>query len=562
MMSEGDPLIPSCRDGTAKPRVFATQWLAAIREMVGERGESEELLAGESDVSVLNRVAQSNIPATIQLQTLARSLGVTYESDLASLSPSATFLEGFSIAFAREHCVLGVVGENDRLFLAVGSIDSWRLADVVSRHLGRSIEFLFAPPERVQAAINLAYQQRDGRAQTLVDTIDRSDVLPELNRLSQDEDLLDVDDRAPVIKLVNLILFEAVKARASDVHIQPYEERLVVRSRIDGVLFDTIDVPKHLQEEVLSRFKVMGKMNIAEKRLPQDGRATVQVGDRLIDLRIASLPTSHGERVVIRLLDKSARLYTLGELGMPKGILDPFSELIHMEHGLILVTGPTGSGKSTTLYGALQDMDAKNRNVVTLEDPIEYQLDGISQTQINEKKGLSFAKGLRNILRQDPDIIMVGEIRDYETAEMAIQSALTGHMVFSTLHTNDAASAVTRLLDLDVEPYLVASSVVAVLAQRLIRRVCPDCSEPQTPTKDNLRRLRLGPSDPPTRKRPCGAWLRSVSWHRLSGAYRDIRTARRGRACAEPYSVARQCLRHPRVGCLAWDASFARRWTF
>jgi general secretion pathway protein E len=217
-------------------------------------------------------------------------------------------------------------------------------------------------------------------------------------------------------------------------------------------------------------------MDIAEKRLPQDGRATVCVGDRVIDLRLATMPTSHGERVVVRLLDKSARLYQLAEIGMEPTIRERFHRLIQIEHGLILVTGPTGSGKSTTLYAALQELDTSTRNAVTLEDPIEYQLDGISQTQINTKKGMTFASGLRSVLRQDPDIIMLGEIRDRETAVMAIQSALTGHMVFSTLHTNDAASAVTRLLDLGIEPYLVSSSLLAVLAQRLVRRICPDCS--------------------------------------------------------------------------------------
>jgi general secretion pathway protein E len=294
------------------------------------------------------------------------------------------------------------------------------------------------------------------------------------------EDLLDSSGQAPVIKLVNSILFDAIKARASDVHVQPQEDRLLVRQRIDGVLFDALTIPRDFQEEVVTRCKVLGRMNIAEKRLPQDGRASVRVGDRLIDLRIASLPTSFGERVVIRFLDKSARLYTLEELGMDLETLRIFRRLIKREHGLLLVTGPTGSGKSTTLYAALQEINAKDLNVLTLEDPIEYQLDGISQTQINEKKGMTFAGGLRNILRQDPDIIMVGEIRDRETAEMAIQSALTGHLVFSTLHTNDAASAVTRLLDLGIEPYLVASSLIAVIAQRLVRRVCPACPARQS----------------------------------------------------------------------------------
>jgi general secretion pathway protein E len=340
--------------------------------------------------------------------------------------------------------------------------------------------------------INIAYQQRSGEAQTLIESLDRSEVLSDLQSLVGREDLLDVAGRAPVIRLVNLMLFEAVKGGASDVHIQPYEERLVVRFRIDGVLFDAFAVPKPLQEEVVSRIKVVGKMNIAEKRLPQDGRATVQVGDRRIDLRIASLPGSHGERVVLRLLDKSARLYTLPEVGMDDQVLVQFRDIIRMEHGLILVTGPTGSGKSTTLYAALQEINSRDRNVVTLEDPIEYQIDGISQTQINTKKGLTFAAGLRSVLRQDPDIIMVGEIRDEETAVMAIQSALTGHLVFSTLHTNDAASAVTRLLDLGIEPYLISSSLLAVLAQRLVRKICSECCQEYPTSNQDVEFLKQG----------------------------------------------------------------------
>ena len=290
-------------------------------------------------------------------------------------------------------------------------------------------------------------------------------------------DLLQDQSATPVIELVNRILFDAVQQQASDIHFQPVENAMVVRMRMDGVLFDTREIPKSLQEEVLTRIKVAGRMDIAEKRLPQDGRATVHVGQRVIDLRIASMPSSHGERIVVRLLDKSARLYRLPELGMDPLSLERFRNAISVEHGLILVTGPTGSGKSTTLYSALQELDTRERNAVTLEDPIEYQLEGISQTQINLKKGMTFASGLRSVLRQDPDIIMVGEIRDAETAMMAVQAALTGHLVFSTLHTNDAASAVTRMMDLGIEPYLLASSLVSVLAQRLVRRSCPDCRE-------------------------------------------------------------------------------------
>jgi general secretion pathway protein E len=280
-----------------------------------------------------------------------------------------------------------------------------------------------------------------------------------------------------VIKLVNLMLFDAAKRRASDVHVQPLEEGLVVRLRIDGVLFDHLHPGKHLHDEIVSRIKVMGGMDIAEKRLPQDGRTTVRVGQRLIDVRISTIPTAHGERVVLRLLDKGARLYDLTELGMADDVLQRFEELVGRSHGMILMTGPTGSGKSTTLYAALQRIDYKQLNVVTLEDPIEYHLAGISQTQVSERKGMTFATGLRNVLRQDPDVIMVGEIRDQETARLAVQSALTGHLVLSTLHTNDAVGAIARLLDLGIEPYLVADALLGVGAQRLVRLICLKCKQ-------------------------------------------------------------------------------------
>ncbi len=413
---------------------------------------------------------------TDSLSELADALQCPLHDDLTSLTPSTDFLKQFSIAYARSHHVLGFQ-DDGRVLVAICDRDGYEHLDIISRALRTAAEPIVAGREQIRSAINAAYSDRSSQAQEVIDAIDRDTVLGEVNALAAREDLLDTAGRAPIIRLVNHLLFDAVKAGASDVHIQPYEDRVMVRKRIDGVLFDTFEIPKAVQEEVLTRVKVLGKMNIAEKRLPQDGRATVQLGDRTVDLRIASLPTSHNERIVIRLLDKSARLYTLGELGMPPHYLGTFRKLITRDHGMILVTGPTGSGKSTTLYGALQEINSHDCNVLTLEDPIEYQLDGISQTQINEKKGMTFASGMRSVLRQDPDIIMVGEIRDSETAVMAIQASLTGHLVFSTLHTNDAASAVTRLLDLGIEPYLVSSSLVAVLAQRLVRRLCPDCKQ-------------------------------------------------------------------------------------
>jgi general secretion pathway protein E len=444
------------------------------------------------DACPLGMALSAGLDQSATARAVAEAIGAEHVDRLPTdARPSARFMDAIPIGYARRHKVMGLASDNGAMPVLVANVAELQQVDVLARHLSCPIKPIIAPASEITTLINSAYEQRTGQTQVFVEGMDRT-VLDEVRQMEGREDLLDTSGRAPVIKLVNLIFFEAVQQMASDIHVQPYEEHVVVRFRIDGVLFDAFELPKSVQDEMTSRIKVMGRMNIAEKRLAQDGRATVQVGDRMIDLRIASLPTSFGERVVIRLLDKSARLYTLGELGMEPGELAKFRELIGIEHGLILVTGPTGSGKSTTLYAALQEINATERNVLTLEDPIEYQLPGISQTQVSDRKGMTFASGLRHVLRQDPDIIMVGEIRDHETAVMAIQSALTGHLVFSTLHTNDAATAVTRLLDLGIEPYLVASSVAGVLAQRLVRRVCPACAERHTPQPGALDRLTRG----------------------------------------------------------------------
>ena len=468
------------------------RWIAQILSSgfvaAGER-QIQSLKECTTAEEICNWANVVGLPNDDLNRCFADSLSLPWNSSLAAMTPSAQFVERFPISLAREHQVMGFEASENAMPVALGNFDSIAQLDVLSRFFDCPLDPFFAPAIQIESTINSAYELRNSQTAATIESLDTNEALLSLVQSSEREDLLDSSGRSPVIRLVNSVLFDAVLSRASDIHFQPTEQDLSVRFRIDGVLFDQFRIPKASQEEVLSRIKIIGEMNIAEKRLPQDGRASVQIGDRLIDLRIASLPTSFGERIVVRLLDKSARLYTLEELGMPQRLLTEFRSLIHLEHGLILVTGPTGSGKSTTLYAGLQEINTNYSNIVTLEDPIEYQLGGISQTQISEKKGLTFADGLRSVLRQDPDVIMVGEIRDEETANMAIQSALTGHMVFSTLHTNDAPSAVSRLLDLGVEPYLVASSLLGVLAQRLVRRICPDCIAPSQNPVDDLKRL-------------------------------------------------------------------------
>ena len=299
-------------------------------------------------------------------------------------------------------------------------------------------------------------------------------------------------NRPPVIRLVNDILFRALQLRASDIHVHPYETKLQIRYRIDGILYDVLSLNRNVLSLIISRIKVMAAMDIAERRMPQDGRCSVRLGQREIDLRVSTVPTSYGERAVLRLLDKSSGIYGLNELGLWNDDLKRLDSVLGRTHGVIFVTGPTGSGKSTTLYACLQRINSAEKNVITIEDPIEYQLSGISQIQVATKKGMTFITALRHVLRQDPDVIMIGEVRDQETARMAIQSSLTGHLVFSTLHTNDSAGAVSRLLDLGVEPYLVSSSLIAVMAQRLVRRICPDCKKIYEPTAHEMRELGLG----------------------------------------------------------------------
>ncbi len=408
---------------------------------------------------------------------------------------SRRFVERIPIHFARRHALIGLdTDQADIIEVFASDAAVQATVDNLGLTLACEVQLRVASDQEIQAAINQAYQQRQTDIEEVASTIAGPEAV-DVENLEADGDLLDDATRAPVIKLVNLMLFDAVKRRASDLHVQAKEDGVVIRLRIDGVLFDYLETGGFMLEEIVSRIKVMGGMDIAEKRLPQDGRTTVRIGERIVDLRISTIPTAHGERAVLRLLDKSARLYELPELGIAEDVREKLAELIQRSHGMILITGPTGSGKSTTLYSALQQIDYQRLNVVTLEDPIEYHLPGISQTQVSARKGMTFAKGLRSLLRQDPDVIMVGEIRDVETARLAIQSSLTGHLVLSTLHTNDAPGAVARLLDLGIEPYLVADSLLAVGAQRLVRKVCRKCSSEAAPSPSELRDLRIRARD-------------------------------------------------------------------
>ena len=354
---------------------------------------------------------------------------------------------------------------------------------------GRSLRVFVAPPSAIASSIELCYYRKEHSPEDFMKEIKTPENGKNLRTQSTTDDLLKVIEEAPVTQLVNLTLLDAVKSRASDIHFEPFESRFRIRYRIDGVLYEQPSPPRHIEDALISRLKIMAKIDIAEKRLPQDGMTRVKVGDREIDIRVSTVPVAEGERVVLRLLDKESSLLPLTSLGMSETVLNKFNSLLKETNGIIIVSGPTGSGKTTTLYASLQSLDATRRNIMTIEDPIEYQLQNIAQIQVKPKIGLTFANGLRHILRQDPDVILVGEIRDLETAEISIRASLTGHLVFSTLHTNDAPGAVMRLVDMGVERYLVAECLKAVLAQRLVRKLCTSCKRPVALDQNTRKQL-------------------------------------------------------------------------
>ncbi len=445
-----------------------------------ERLEECRRIAGASGDSLDRVILQKEyLDEGTLLQVYARALGFEYRDSLEGTQVPSEFVNTVPVHFARNYNLVAIEnGAGQTLKVATCAPLEPHPMDDLSAMVGKEIDPVLAPRMEITSLIGRAYRHKaDGVDEALTAVADDGDFAHLAQEIEDSEDVLDVSNKAPIIKLVNTIMFQALRMRASDIHFQPYPDRVQVRFRIDGILYDMDSIPRRVLEAIVSRVKVMGKMDIAERRLPQDGRATIRIGDGEVDVRISSVPTSTGERIVMRLLDKSSKLYLLHEIGLTKDNEKMLRQYIEYSHGIILVTGPTGSGKTTTLYGALAEVDTTKKNVLTIEDPVEYSLSGISQVQVNVKKGLTFANGLRSFLRQDPDVMMVGEIRDLETAEVAIRAALTGHLVFSTVHTNDAASTITRMVDQGVEPYLVASSLVLVIAQRLVRTLCKHCKE-------------------------------------------------------------------------------------
>jgi general secretion pathway protein E len=457
-------------------------------------------------------------------ETLGRALALQHRlpflETLQAEPGSSEMLGILPISFAKEYRVFPMERRDGRLRLAVADpLDSRPLNDLAAL-TGDFIDIAVSTPEEILRAINRSYEHRAGEAQEFIEEMEGGEA--GLARDFEPEDLLDASDEAPIIRFVNSLITQGYKERASDIHIEPFESELVVRYRIDGILYEVVRPPQKAQASIISRLKIMANLNIAEKRLPQDGRFRVRIAGKDVDVRVSTLPTAFGERVVLRLLDKATNVLTLEDIGMAPVLLRQVDHMIHKSHGIFLVTGPTGSGKTTTLYAALTRLNSREQNIITVEDPIEYQLAGVGQIQVNPRINLTFAAGLRSILRQDPDIIMVGEIRDGETAEIAVQSALTGHMVFSTLHTNDAAGALTRLVEMGIEPFLAASSIVGILAQRLVRRICPYCREEFRPSSELLQEMGLqqavGPDAVFFRGRGCAKCM-DIGYRGRTGIY-------------------------------------------
>ncbi|MBD3737941.1 type II secretion system ATPase GspE [Stutzerimonas balearica] len=450
-------------------------------------------------------------------------------------------------AFARRHGVIVLDREDPpRLGLRQGA--ALTAVQEAQRVLGRRLPVTWLAPEAFDQALGAAYQHDSSAAMLMVEGIGNDLDLHSLaDQIPETEDLLEQEDDAPIIRLINAILGEAIAENASDIHIETFEKRLVIRFRVDGILREVVQPKRELAALLVSRIKVMARLDIAEKRIPQDGRISLRVGGREVDIRVSTLPSANGERVVLRLLDKQAGRLTLRHLGMSAQDRRLLEQTVKKPHGIILVTGPTGSGKTTTLYAALTTLNDRTRNILTVEDPIEYNLEGIGQTQVNTKVDMTFARGLRAILRQDPDVVMVGEIRDQETADMAVQASLTGHLVLSTLHTNSAIGAVTRLVDMGVEPFLIASSLLGVLAQRLVRVLCDDCKRPYVADPAECALVGADPAAPPTLYHAEGCEVcRNLGYRGRTGIYELVVFDDRLRSMVHTRASEQDMLRHAR----------------
>ena len=394
-----------------------------------------------------------------------------------------------SLPFLKKSGILPYLSTEDTIFVATSDPLNTGPIDDLKSLTGKGVIPVMCTHEEITSAIHVLMEESFSSTEEAMEDISDEDLGSISFDLEEAQDLLDFSDEAPIIRLVNKLFYQAVKERASDIHVEPYETKLTIRFRIDGTLYERLNPPKAFHSAMVSRLKVMAGLDIAERRMPQDGRIKIKIAGKDVDIRLSVIPTAFGERLVMRILDRASVLLGVSDLGMDGLDKRSFERIIHSSNGIVLVTGPTGSGKTTTLYAALGDLNSPVRNILTVEDPVEYQISGIGQIPVNTKVGLTFAKGLRSILRQDPDIVMVGEIRDVETAEIAIQASLTGHMVFSTLHTNDAASAVIRLIDMGIESFLVSATLRAVVAQRLVRRICDKCKESYTPDEVVLEEL-------------------------------------------------------------------------
>ncbi len=478
---------------------------ARIGELLVRRGDVTEadieraLVTQRDKGGLLGEVLESMgvaTPAQV-CAALAEQLDYPLAIELDIERVDLTLLSRLQLGFCRDNHVLPVERDGDVILVATDDPLNMEVLDEVRFLLREEVAPLVTPAPILVSAINLAFERKSRLIDSGIEDFDEENA-PVVDEEGVDiKDLIEAgdDDEAPVIRFVNSLFVQSVRERASDIHVEPGDKDLNVRFRVDGVLKMVAAPPKRFHSSIVTRIKIMAGLNIAEKRLPQDGRIRVKIAGKDIDVRVATAPMVHGERITMRLLDKSAMVLDVKGIGFQPDQLESIMKLIHQPHGIILVTGPTGSGKTTTLYSCLSEINSPDQNIMTIEDPVEYQLGGINQMQVNAKIDLTFAMGLRSYLRHDPDVIMVGEIRDEETAKMAIQASLTGHLVFSTLHTNDAAGAFTRLMDMGVEPFLVSSTVIGALAQRLVRRLCPDCKSPYRPSPTELGEIGLTEAD-------------------------------------------------------------------